>query len=100
MSKVDDSLERLGIKKAEMLHHIVAKLLSVSKRGRLDIEISVSFLYTRVTKSTEEDWLKLRRLLCYLKGTINMPRVICADSLIIVQSWADASYTTHMDMKE
>ena len=28
-----------------------------------------------------------------------MPRIIGADSLSIVQSWADASYAIHMDMK-
>ena len=97
--KVDEGMNRLDTEKSEMLHHIVAKLLFVSKRARLDIEPTISFLYTRVIKSTHEDWLKLRRLLCYLKGTLDMPRVIGADSLSIVQSWADASYAIHMDMK-
>ena len=52
-----------------------------------------------MTQSTSKDLLKLRRLLCYLKGTLNMPRIIGADSLFIVQSWADASYVVHIDMK-
>ena len=81
---MDKSLERLGTKKAEMLHHIVAKLLFVYKRVRLDSETTISFLCTRVTKSTGEEWLKLRRVLCYLKGTINMSIIIGADGLSIV----------------
>ena len=97
--KVKEGLDRLDADKSKMFHHIVAKLLFVTKRARLDIDPTVSFLCTRVTKSTSEDWLKLRRLLCYLKGTLDMSRVIGADSLIVVQSWADASYAVHIDMK-
>ena len=97
--EVDEALDKLGIKRSEMFHHIVAKLLFVTKRARLDIEPTISFLCTRVTKSTEEDWLKLKRLLSYLKCTLDMPRIIGADSLSIVQSWADASYAIHPDMK-
>ena len=36
----------------EMFHHIVAKLLYVSKRARVDIDLAVSLLCTRVSKST------------------------------------------------
>lgn len=79
-----ESLERLGTRKSEMLHHIVCKLLFVSKGARLDIETTVSFLCTRITRNTEEDWLKLRRLLYYLEGTLDMPRIIGADILSIV----------------
>ena len=52
--------------KMDIFHHIVAKLLYVSKRARVDVDLTVSFLCTRVSCSTEEDWIKLRRLLQYL----------------------------------
>ena len=42
---------------------------------------------------------KLKRLLSYLKGTIDIPRIIGADSLNIEQSWEDESYAIHPDMK-
>ena len=80
-----------------MFHHIVAALLYVSKRARMDI---VSFLCTRVSKSTEEDQGKLSRLLNYLHKIIDMPRIIGADSMDVMQTYVDASYTVHMDMKE
>ena len=62
---VDDTLEILDTEKSEIFHHIVAKLLFVVKRARIDIEPTVSLLYTRVSKSMQEGCLKLRRLLCY-----------------------------------
>lgn len=97
--KVDEKLDKLDTEKSEMFHHIVAKLLFVAKRSHLDIETTISFLCIRVTRSTYEDWLKLIRLLCYLKGTLEMPKIIGADILIIVQCWAEASYAIHIDMK-
>ena len=64
-SEVEMSEDRL-----ENSHHIVATLLYVSKRARVDIDLAVLFLCTRVSRDTEEDWDKLRRLLNYLLGTI------------------------------
>ena len=59
-------LTRLSKDKNEGFHHIVYKLLYASKRTRLDIDLAISFLCTRVTCSIDEDWEKLRRLLHYL----------------------------------
>ena len=96
--EVNGSVE-LNEERMETFHHIVAKLLYVSKRARVDIDLAVSFLCTRVSKSTEEDWEKLRRLLNYLYKTIDMPRVIGADGMDVMQTYVDASYAVHMDMK-
>ena len=49
--------------KMDIFHHIVAKLVYVSKRAGVDIDLAISFLCPRVSKSTSQDWLKLRRLL-------------------------------------
>jgi hypothetical protein len=43
--------------------------------------------------------MKLKRLLKYIRGTINMPLILKADSLNIVKWWFDASYATHGDCK-
>jgi hypothetical protein len=53
----------------EIFHSVVAKLLYVSKRGRLDIQLPITFLCTRVFCSTEQDWSKLKCTLEYLQGT-------------------------------
>ena len=55
--------ELLNEDKSERFHYIVAKLLYVSKRARVDLCTAIAFLCTRVSKSTLEDWEKLRRLL-------------------------------------
>ena len=41
----------------------------------------------------------MRRILQYLKGTINDCLVIGADVLSKLQTWVDASYAVHQDMK-
>ena len=89
MSKIDKNSVRFNKRRSEVFHHIVGKLLCVCKRAILDIDPTIDFLYTRLAKSTGEDWLKLKRSLCYLKGTISIPRIIGVDSLSIIQSWVD-----------
>ena len=93
--KTDDKSATLDEKKGEIFHHIVAKLLYVSKRARLDIDLVVSFLCTRVAEPTEQDWEKLRRLLTYIKGSINIVRTMSAEDLTTIRAWADASYAIH-----
>lgn len=95
----DDNSPMLDEKKAETFHSVVAKLLFVSMRARLDVALPIAFLTTRVTKSNEQDWLKLKRVLRYLLGTIDMPRIIGANSLKLVRCWVDASYAIHHDMR-
>ena len=41
---------------SEEFHHIVSKLLDVSKRAQFDIELGISYLCTRVSCSTIGDW--------------------------------------------
>ena len=53
--KVDETSKGLDEEKSERFHHIMSKLLLVSKRARFDIELVISFLYTRLSKSTMED---------------------------------------------
>ena len=65
----------------------------------MDIDLAVSFFCTRVSRSTEKDWLKLRRLLQYLLSTIDMPRIIGAHGLDLIETYVDASYAVHQDMR-
>ena len=91
--------EPLPDDKRDKFHSIVAKLLFVSKRSRLDIGLAVAFLCTRVSKSTFDDWAKLKRLLKYISATINMPKIIGTDDLSFMKTWVDASYAIHPDMR-
>ena len=59
---VDEDCKRLSTQRSDKFHSIVMKLLYVAKRGRPDILLQISFLCTRVSKSNENNWSKLRRV--------------------------------------
>ena len=52
-----------------------------------------------MSKCTEQDWNKLRRLLHFLQSRIDDERVLAADSLTELFTWVDASYAVHDNMK-
>ena len=99
--KVNPNEKKLDEKRKKIFHSITAKLLFVEKRSRPDIETSISFLCKRVTKSDEDDWKKLKRLLAYLKETMDDYRILGIDKEEETKmiSWIDASYAVHEDMK-
>ena len=53
--EIDEGLPPLGKGESEVFHSVVAKLLYVATRARPDILLAISFLCTRVSKSTSED---------------------------------------------
>jgi hypothetical protein len=96
---VDSESTSLEGEEFEVFRSVVAKLLYVATRARLDILLPVAFLCTRVTKSTKQDQAKLKRVLEYVKGSIDLFYTLGAESLNRVHSWVDASYAVHPDMK-
>ena len=61
---------------------LVAKLLWVCQRKRMDCSPAVAFLCTRVKSLDVEDWKKLKQLVSFLHQTIDDVRVIGADDLL------------------
>ena len=96
---VKENAEELGEKKSKDFHSNTASLLYLMKRVRPDIETAISFLMRRVSKSDVDDWWKLKRVLAYLKNTIDDVRIIGASSLTQILTWVDASYAFHADMR-
>ena len=88
----------LSKEKSEKFHSIVAKLLFITKRTQPDIETAISYLTTRVSKSNEHDWFKMKRVLSFLKYTLNDKRIIGASSLHDLYTWIDAAYAVHDNM--
>jgi hypothetical protein len=78
---------------------VVMKLLYVALRARMDLLLAISFLSTRISKSTVEDEGKLKRVLEYIKGAADLEYELGADQLGSFTTWVDASYATHPDMK-
>lgn len=60
---------------------------------------TIAFLCTRVSKSTEQDWDKLERLMEYLKGTFGDELCLGADNLDEMGSFVDVSFAVHKDMR-
>jgi hypothetical protein len=89
----------LDEEKAENFHSVVASLLFVSRRCRLDIQTAVAFLCTRVSGPDEDDWTKLKRVLQYLRGTLDLFLTLGADDITKMKSWVDVSYGIHDDCK-
>ncbi len=73
--------------------------MSQKELGRPDILLPVAFLCTRATKSTEEDWLKLKRVLKYLKKNKDLTLTLGADSLRDLNGYVDTTYKVHQDGK-
>jgi len=65
----------------------------------MDVLLPVAFLCTRVSKTTKQDQGKLKRLLEYIKGTLELEYTLGAHDLKKLRSWVDASYAVHPDMK-
>ena len=66
---VNDGAIRLEKEKADLFHHIVAKLLYLCKGTHQDIQTAVAFLCTRVKSPDMDDYKKLTRVIQYIRDT-------------------------------
>jgi hypothetical protein len=92
---VTSGSEELGAEKASWYHTTTAKLLYLAKRARPDILTVVSFLCTRVTKTTVEDAKKLHNLLGYLHGTREKVLILRKQKHHQIEMYVDAAYGLH-----
>ena len=91
--------EDLDETRAENFHSVTALLLFISRRSRPDIQTAIAYLCTRVAKPNEDDWKKLKRVLQYLRGTIDLVLTLGADDIANMQAWVDVAYAVHEDCK-
>jgi hypothetical protein len=97
--KVDEKSQKLGKKQAEEFHTFVAKALFLCKRARMDVQPAVSFLTTRVKEPNQGDWIKLKRMLNFLKSTIEDVARLSADDTQTIKWYVDAAFAVHPDFK-
>ena len=81
LQNIDKNSTNIENKDTDILHSMVAKLLWVTKGVSPNIDSSISFLCTRLTKSTKDYKAKLKRVLQYLKHQINCKGIMVEDSL-------------------
>lgn len=97
--KVNIDEENLGDGAAQEFHHIVARLLFISKRARPDIQTAVAFLCTRVKEPDADDWKKLTWLVMYINATRKLTLILKGTEDMTLSWWVDGSYAVHNDMR-
>jgi len=96
---VNSRSAQLSVAVAKKFHTVVAKLLYLAKRVRVDILLAIAFLSTRVKSPTEEDQGKLDRVLKYLYGTKDQVLVLSPTATKWLEGYIDASFGCHPDGK-
>ncbi len=94
----DPSLAKvLPEEQAMAFYCTTAQLLFLSARVRRNIQPATAFLTTGVRLPDKDNWGKVKRVLCYLKGTLHMPIILSADLLTLSWWWVDtvAVYAVH-----
>eukprot|EP00804_Cyclotella_cryptica_P012544 CCRYP_019916-RA/>CCRYP_019916-RA protein AED:0.26 eAED:0.26 QI:0/-1/0/1/-1/0/1/0/260 len=97
--KEEESAVFLPEEKAIQFHSTTAQLLFLSTRVRKDIQTAVSFLTTRVKKPDKDDWRKIRKVLEYLNGTIDLKLRIEVKDMKVMRWFVDAAHMVHWDCK-
>eukprot|EP00804_Cyclotella_cryptica_P007797 CCRYP_001374-RA/>CCRYP_001374-RA protein AED:0.44 eAED:0.44 QI:0/0/0/1/0/0/3/0/308 len=90
---------KLPEEQAAAFHCTTAQLVFLSGRARRDIQTAVAFLTTKVKNPDEDNWGKLKRVLRYLNGTINLRLCLSVEDMGFVRWYVDASYVIHEDCK-
>ena len=99
LREVDPDCEPSGKEKNEAFHYIVQKLLWIMKMMRPDLETEISYLRTRVTKRDADDWGKLKRVIAFIKCTIDDVRITGANDLHRIFTWIDAACAANANMR-
>jgi hypothetical protein len=97
---VDAESPPLDPVRARKFYSIVYKLYYAAIRVETRIQVAIHFLTTRVTKSTEEDWKKLMKVLQFLNGTERSELLLKPDDGPLRAEWlVDVGYAVHADMR-
>ena len=63
---MDIPSKKLSAIDQDYFHHMIARILFAAKRTCLDIQVTVTFLYTKVSEPTIQDYQKLTTVITYL----------------------------------
>lgn len=90
-------LKTLNTSSTVLYHHLTTKLLSLSKQTHPKLQLSVSFLTTRILSPNVDNWKKLGRCLHYLCDTKDIPQVLSSNGTGVIHWWVNASFAVHPD---
>jgi len=93
---VNPDMKKLPKETAQIFHHLVAKLLDLSRHKIQDIQMAVALLCTRVQAPDDNSYKKITKVMQYLHCTKELTLTIKpGDSAHL---WVDSLYTIHSDM--
>eukprot|EP00804_Cyclotella_cryptica_P021065 CCRYP_019383-RC/>CCRYP_019383-RC protein AED:0.25 eAED:0.25 QI:0/-1/0/1/-1/0/1/0/272 len=95
----EDQAVLLPEEQAIQFHRTTAQLLFLSTRARKDMQTAVSFLTTRVKKPDQDDRRKIKKVLEYLNGTVELKLRIEVKDLRVMRWYVDAAHMVHWDCK-
>jgi hypothetical protein len=97
--RVDETSPKLSQKKAKIFHTFVMKSMFLCKHARQDVLLGIVFLATRVKDPNHQDWIKLIKILNYLKATKNDIVKMSANNSQTIKWYVDSSFAVHKDMR-
>jgi hypothetical protein len=96
---VDPKSKKLDDERARIFHTFVMKGMFLCKRARQDIQPGIAFLATRTSEPNEGDWMKLIKILTFLKKTRDVVTAMKADDTQSIKWYVDAAFAVHEDYK-
>ena len=78
-------------------HKYSVHILFLWVRTQRDLELSIVFLSTRVKPNYGYDWVKLKQLFWYIRGSIYLTLTLGSKDLYVTNWFLDTSYMSHND---
>jgi hypothetical protein len=97
--KVDEKSPKLSEGKRKIFHTFVMKGMFLCKRARQDLLPGIVFFATRVKDPNQQDYIKLVKLMNYLKATEDDIPKMSADDSQTIKWYVDSSFAVHRDMR-
>ena len=97
--KIDNNIELLDKVNNEQYHSVTGKILYLSQRLRINMQLPVGYHCTRVKSPNVQDWSKLQHLIGYLWFTRYLLLIISINKDREVYICIDGAYTVHMDKR-
>ena len=74
-------------------------MLFVTSRTSKDIRMSIAFIFTHVRIPKNHGWVKLVRVLIYIRVTPHPKLILRSDSLSVIKWWVNAYFAAHSEFK-
>ena len=100
LRKATENDDLLNPKDQKMFQHIVGKLFYASNNVRPDLTTSVSMISSYVSNPTKLHWLALKRVLRYVKGSLDDGIVLGGNTPTpVLVGYADSDYAGCLDTR-